>query len=172
LGFSVDRNVGDVEVQGFDAQVGKSFGEAFDLTLSASYNDSELLENIPTANPAAPILTAGKTLVETPEWTYAARAGYSFNDALNVGLQAKFVDDRFGTDLNDQVIEGYTVVDFDLTYGFDLGGEKNAQIQFNVTNLLDEEYFGSISSGTGGTSTAFLSIGAPRTAVASFKYNF
>ena len=134
--------------------------------------DSELLENIPTSNPNAPILTAGKKLVETPEWTFAARAGYDITEDLKVGLQAKQVDDRFGTDLNDQVIDSYTVVDLDLSYGFSMGGEKNAQIQFNVINLFDEEYYGNISSATGGNSTAFLSIGAPRTAVASFKFNF
>jgi iron complex outermembrane receptor protein len=172
LGFSVDRNVGDVDIQGFDAQVGKRFGEKFDLTVSASFNDSELQDNIPTANPNAPILTAGKKLVETPEWTFSARADYDITDELKFGLQAKRTDDRFGTDLNDQVIEGYTVVDLDLSYDFSFKGIKSGQVQFNLTNLFDEEYFGSISSGTGGTSTAFLSIGAPRTAVASVKFNF
>ncbi len=43
-----------------------------------------------------------------------------------------------------------------------------------MTNLLDEEYFGNISSGTGrpGTSVGFFSIGAPRTVVASLRFNF
>jgi outer membrane receptor protein involved in Fe transport len=42
----------------------------------------------------------------------------------------------------------------------------------NVINLLDEEYFGNISSGSGGSSVGFYSIGAPRTVVASLRFNF
>jgi iron complex outermembrane receptor protein len=170
LGFSVDRNVGDVEIQGFDGQIGKRIGDRLDLTVSASYNDSELLENIPTAT--TPILVKGKTLVESPKWTFSARMDLDVTENLRAGLQAKKVGDRFGTDLNDQVAPGYTVVDVDLAYGFKYKRMKGGELQLNVTNLLDEEYFGNISSGTGGASTAFYSIGAPRTVVASVKFNF
>jgi iron complex outermembrane receptor protein len=169
LGFSVDRNVGDAEIQGFDGQIGKRIADRLALTLSASYNESELLENIPTAT--TPILVKGKTLVESPKWTFSARMDFDITDDFHAGLQAKKVGDRFGTDLNDQVAPGYTVVDLDLSYGFQYKGLKKGEVQFNVTNLLDEEYFGNISSGTGGTSTAFYSIGAPRAFVASLKFD-
>jgi len=165
LGYSEDRNVGDVKVQGFDAQVGHRFGNLVTLTASASYNDSELAGSL---NPALD----GKKLVETPEWTYAARMDFEVTDDLHIGLQAKKVDDRYSTDLNDEVAPAYTVVDLDLNYGFEIPGFKGAEFQFNVTNLLDEEYFGNISSGTGGTSVGFFSIGAPRTMVASLRFNF
>ncbi|MBC8026858.1 MAG: TonB-dependent receptor [Steroidobacteraceae bacterium] len=170
LGFSVDRNVGDVEIEGFDGQIGKRVADRLALTLAASYNRSELLENIPTAT--TPILVKGKTLVESPKWTFSARMDFDVTDDLHAGIQAKKVGDRFGTDLNDQVAPGYTVVDLDLVYGFDYKSMKGGEVQLNVTNLLDEEYFGNISSGTGGASTAFYSIGAPRTVVASVKFNF
>ena len=94
-------------------------------------------------------------------------------DNLHVGLQAKKVGDRFATDNNDEVAPGYTVVDLDLNYSFKVPGFDNAELQLNVTNLLDEEYFGNISSGTGvGTSVGFYSIGAPRTVVGSIRFNF
>jgi iron complex outermembrane receptor protein len=51
-------------------------------------------------------------------------------------------------------------------------GFDTAQLQINVTNLLDEKYYGNISSGLGGTSVGFFSIGAPRTAVASVRFGF
>ena len=114
----------------------------------------------------------GKTLVESPKWTFSARMDLDVTENLHAGLQAKKVGDRFGTDLNDQVSPGYTVVDVDLVYGFKYKRMKEGELQLNVTNLLDEEYFGNISSGTGGNSTAFYSIGAPRTLVASVKFNF
>ena len=165
LGYSEDRNVGDVDVQGFDAQVGRRFGDKITATLSAAYNESTLAGSLdPNLN--------GKQLVETPEWTYAARLELTPLDALRLALQAKHVGDRFATDNNDEVADAYTVVDLDASYTFKFSGDNSAQIQLNITNLLDEEYFGNISSGTGGTSVGFYSIGAPRTATASFKFNF
>ena len=167
LGYSEDRNVGDVKIQGLDAQLGHRFGSALTITGSASYNESELLENV---NPT--LLTKGKSLVETPKWTFAARMDLNVTDDLRFGLQAKKVGDRFGTDTNDEIAPAYTVVDLDLNYGFKIPGFEKAQVQLNVINLLDEDYFGNISSGTGGTSVAFYSIGAPRTVSASINLNF
>jgi len=171
LGFSVDRNVGNVKIKGFDAQIGRRLGTAVSLTASASYNDSELQDNVPTG-PTTFLATKGKQLVETPKWTFAARMGVDITDNFKAGLQAKKVGDRFGTDLNDKVAQGYTVVDLDLNYGFKVKGFERGQLQINVTNLLDEEYFGNISSGTGGNSVAFYSIGAPRTVVATLRLDF
>ena len=165
LGYNEDRNVGDAEILGFDAQLGRRFGELVSFTASASYNDSELTGSL---NPAL----NGKKLVETPEWTYSARLDFDVTKDLHVGFQAKQVDDRFGTDLNDEIAPGYTVIDIDLSYGFTLPGFERGEFQLNVTNLLDEEYFGNISSGLGGTSVAFYSIGAPRTVVASLRFDF
>lgn len=164
-GYSEDRNVGDVMVRGFDGQVGRRFGDQFTLTGSVSYNDSELAGSLdPTLN--------GKQLVETPEWTYALRAEYQALEDLRFAVQAKQVGDRYGTDNNDEVAPSYTVVDLDASYSFKVPGIKSAQVQLNVINLLDEEYFGNISSGTGGSSAAFYSIGAPRTISATLKFNF
>jgi iron complex outermembrane recepter protein len=164
-GYSEDRNVGDVKVQGFDAQIGHRFGDLVTLTASASYNDSELQGSL---NPALD----GKQLVETPEWTYAARMDMNITEDLTFGVQAKKVGDRYSTDLNDEIAPAYTVVDVDLNYGFKFPGLERAELQLNVTNLLDEEYFGTISAGTGGTSVGFFSIGAPRTFVASIRFDF
>jgi iron complex outermembrane receptor protein len=171
LGFSVDRNVGDVKIQGLEGQIGQRLGQLVTFNLSAAYNDSELLENVPTSATTF-LATTGKQLVETPKWTYTARMDINATDDLHVGLQAKRVGDRFGTDLNDEVAPGYTVVDLDAAYSFKIPGFDSAQLQLNVVNLLDEKYFGNISSGVGGTSVAFYSIGAPRTVSAAFRVDF
>jgi iron complex outermembrane receptor protein len=165
LGYSEDRNVGDVDVMGFDAQVGQRFGNLLSVAVSASYNDSELQGSL---NPALD----GKQLVETPEWTFGARMDFTFTEDLHAGLQAKYVGDRYATDNNDEVAPNYTVLDLDASYSFRFPGIKKAQVQLNVTNLLDEEYFGSISSGTGGTSVGFYYVGAPRTVMASLRFDF
>ncbi|HTU67103.1 MAG TPA: TonB-dependent receptor [Steroidobacteraceae bacterium] len=169
LGFSVDRNVGDVKIQGLDFQVGQRLGSMVSVTASASYNDSELLENVPTATGF--IATKGKKLVETPEWTYSARADFEVTDSVHFGLQGKKVGARYGTDLNDEIAPNYTIFDLDASWSFPMG-DKKGQILVNLTNITDEEYYGTISSGTGGGSVGFYSIGAPRTLMGSFKFEF
>jgi len=172
LGFSLDRNVGDVKVQGVDLQIGQRIGDALSLTASAAYNDSELQDDIPTSNPDAPIPTAGKTLVETPKWMFTGRAEIDVTENLRFGLQGKRVDERYATDLNDEIAPAYTVFDLDVTWGFQFRGVKGGELRLNVTNLLDEDYLGNISSSTGGGSTAFYSLGAPRTVMGSVKFDF
>jgi iron complex outermembrane receptor protein len=200
LGFSVDRNVGDVDLEGLEAQIGQRLGSAVSLSASVGYAKSELLENLsfgPNQFGQQQLLPlAGKELVETPEWTYALRADFEVTDKLSFGLQGKKTSERFSTDLNDEVTPAYTVFDLDVNYDFDLPGFESASFQFNMTNLTDEEYFGTISSSVGsnpqcintsnGATAAcvnsagvvqtgglgFFSIGAPRTATLSFKLNF
>ena len=96
----------------------------------------------------------------------AARAGF------RAGIQGKYVDERPSTDTNDEFAPSYTVVDLDASYTFELGMFKEVEAKLNVVNLLDEEYFGSISSGLGGTSVGFFSIGAPRTIIVSLGASF
>ena len=208
LGYSVDRNVGDVDMWGVEAQVAQRFGDKFSMSLSGSYTKTELQEDQPFgltngANPVEQFLPLkGNALVETPEMQFALRADYDITEDFHVGLQGKWVDERFSTDLNDETTPAYTVVDLDAAYTFHLANESALELQFNVTNLLDEDYYGTISSGIGRTSTTplpcyranapgtlvncvngttganinggvgFFSIGAPRTLVFSVNYKF
>lgn len=170
LGFNVDRNLGKVDILGVDLQGGWRPIEPLTLSGSVSYNDSEVQENVPLANGGVS-LTKGKQLVETPELTYALRADFSIGD-FRAGIQGKYVDERPSTDTNDEFAPSYTVVDLDASYTFAPGIFKELEAKLNVVNLLDEEYFGSISSGTGGTSVGFFSIGAPRTLIVSLRASF
>jgi iron complex outermembrane recepter protein len=203
LGFSVDRNVGDVDMWGAEAQGGQRFGNAFTLTGSVSYTKSKVLDNLPyTVNPQNQQLylpLEGNALVETPEWQAALRADYEITEGLHLGLQGKWVDERFSTDLNDETTPAYTVVDLDANYTFKMASGQALQFQLNFTNLLDEDYYGNISSGVGRNSltalpclndagqtvtcvnrtnqtlfggVGFFSIGAPRTVMVSVKYDF
>lgn len=171
LGFSVDRNLGKVAIQGLDLQAGWRAAEFLTLSGSASYNDSEVKENVPLTATTF-LATKGKKLVETPDWTYSLRADFKFGERFTAGIQGKYVGERAGTDLNDEFAPSYTVVDIDASYTFDVSDSTSLEAQFNVINVLDKEYFGSISSGTGGTSVAFYSVGAPRTAMMSLKLRF
>lgn len=170
FGEFIDRNLGAVEQRGVDAQVGWELTEAFTVYASASWNDSEVQDDLET-NPGVFLPTGGKKLVETPEWTYATRVDWQVTDNLSIGLQGKFVDERFTNDVNSETFDSYTVVDFDARY--DLTGTfgiRDAFVQVNVTNLFDEEYLGNISTSTTGNRTG--SLGSPRTAVITLGTSF
>jgi iron complex outermembrane recepter protein len=170
LGFNVDRNLGEVDLQGIDAQIGWQPLDTFTITASASYNDSEVQDD-PSSTADDPF--AGKTLVETPDWTFATRFDWVPSKNFRMGLQGKYVGDRFATDNNNQVAPSYTLWDLDATWELPVDNVKRLALQFNIINLLDEEYFGNISSGTGiGTSVAFYTIGVPRTAMVSARIEF
>ncbi len=79
LGFSVDRNVGEVKLWGIDGQIGFRPVEQLTVSVTASYNNSELQDNVQTGATTF-LATAGKTLVETPEWTMGSSAEFK---ALN-----------------------------------------------------------------------------------------
>ncbi len=132
--------------------------------------------------------TKGKKLVETPDWTYAARVEWQPVPELSLGLQAKYVSDRFSTDVNDETFDAYTVADFDARYDLTSAlGVRGAFIQVNVANIFDEVYLGNISTGNNATTidvdpgpgvvnrTGVVrtgSQGSPRTAVLSVGLKF
>jgi iron complex outermembrane receptor protein len=171
--INTDRNLGKVKVKGLDLQGGYRPIEMLTLSGSASYNDSEVLENIPQANGTF-LPTKGKKLVETPDWTYALRADLKLGTHFTAGLQGKYVGRRYSTDLNDEYANAYQVFDLDASYSFDVAALEALQLQLNVQNLFDKDYYGSISSGTGVAvnSLGFFNIGAPRTISASVKVSF
>ena len=178
LGFSVDRNVGDVDLQGVDMQVGWSISERVLVSASAAFNDSELQDDL-RLSATTVVPTGGKTLVETPEWTFGARVEVRPLDRLVVGLEGKYFDERFTTDLNDASVDAYTVFNLNAKYDFEVAGVKGLSARLNVFNLLDEEFYGNISSTVGAValpgfspSQPFLSLGAPRTASLTVQVEF
>ncbi len=166
--ISVARNIGAVELYGADAEVGFEPLEGLTVYGSASYNHSKLINNLQvTATTVAP--TAGKKLVETPDWTFSLRGQYQIGD-FQLGAQLKYTGDRFATDVNDEVARSYALLDLDIRYKLDNLGLKNTFVQLNATNVANKTYFGSISSRITAVSTVpgfsglpTYNIGAPRT---------
>ena len=177
-------------IAGFDAQAGWTPSPNFSLYASVSYTDSELQDDLLLrVTPTETYLPLkGKTLVETPDWMFGLRGQWTPTEYLTVGFQGKKVGERYTTDVNDEVTPGYMVFDFDLRYDLPWINEKGAYLQLNVTNVFDEDYYGNISSGTNAKtiadvdpgpgvvsrapSTAFVSIGAPRTVQLTLSTKF
>jgi iron complex outermembrane receptor protein len=166
----IDRNLGAVEQSGMDAQIGYEATDTLTVYASASYNTSEVQDDLETA-PGVFLPTAGKKLVETPMWTYSGRIDWQPLPELNLGFQGKFVDDRYTNDVNSESFDSYTVFDLDARYDLtNTFGIRDAFIQLNVTNIFEEEYLGNISTSTTGNRTG--SLGAPRTAVVTVGTKF
>lgn len=191
-GAFIDRSIGDVDVWGAEAAIGFSPFENFNLFLTATYLNAELQSDIRNGRGADLIFgtaddprlpTAGKFMAETPEWTAFGRASYDFGP-MRFGLEAKWVDVRWATDVNDEKVPAYTVVDFDLNFDIEeMGGPENVSAQININNLFDEDYLGSISSrsnrynvvSNGSTITGSAPTynpGAPRTLMVSLRKAF
>ena len=175
LATFVDRNVGSVELQGIEASVGWSPIEALSLYASASFLDSELQDNYVLNAGGDVAATAGKELVETPDMMFSARASYDFNEMFSAGVQAKYTGERWITDVNDLRDDAFTVVDVDARVDFAPMGYEGTYLQFNVTNVFDEEYYGGLGTRTSATpgqpgySRPFAQIGAPRTWMATLR---
>lgn len=194
-GTNIDRNVGDVDLQGVDLEVG--YRPSSDLTIyaSASFLESEMLSDqlvgftLPPPGTPQTLPIKGKSLVETPEQTFALRGQYAVIPELVVGLQGKYVGDRFATDMNDEIAEAYTVLDADVRFDLGMLGWNGAMLQLNAINLLDERYYGNISTTSNAITTGDLdpiaagvqsrsgsaptySISAPRTLQLQLKAGF
>ncbi len=181
-GISVDRNIGSVNVDGVDTEVDFKPFDGFDVYTSVAYNHSRVsasaLSTVVTSSTSAPIQLAGKSLVETPAWTFAQRYQYKWSD-FTFGAGGKFVSSRYITDANDYKVPGYFTMDADITY--DLGGLgwEGSYLKLNGWNLGNERYLGNLSTkicyrpGVAGcTSLPTVTPGSPRTVQFTIRSEF
>jgi iron complex outermembrane recepter protein len=199
--ISVDRNIGTVKGKGFDVGLAIRPLDFMVFQGNISYNDSKLQDDILIGTTVVggglprPLFlpTKGKQVVETPKWTLGYRTQLEFGPA-SVGLQVKYVSDRFATDFNDVKSPSYTTADFDARFNLEKYGAKNTWVQVNVTNLFDRFYFGNIGTQIAGPTNNGLvtipvtdlfggfpipggsapnfSVGAPRTISATIHVGF
>ncbi len=175
LNTFVDRNVGSVELMGFEGSVGWSPIEALTVYGSIAYLDGELQENYRFNAAGDQLPTAGKKLVETPDWTAALRVDYEFNDIFSAGVQGKYTGERWITDVNDMKDDSFTLIDVDARIDFASLGLEGAYLQLNVTNVTDEDFYAGLGTrasatpGTLGYGVPFATTGAPRTWMATLR---
>lgn len=195
-GINISRNIGDVNLWGWEVEAGYQLTESLSAYGSAAFTDSEVQSDLPAIytppNPDVAYLvpTGGKQLVETPEWTFAGRLEYE-NGPFTLGLQGKYVGERWVTDVNDLSSDAYTTVDLDLRWDFgSIFHTDRTYLQLNVINLFDERYFGNLSTQicsvnpagvppvnaydceSGVIGTPRYNLGAPRTWMLSLRTEF
>lgn len=179
-GISIDRNVGKVKGYGLDAQAAWQVAEYLRVSGSFSYNNSEIQDDFRISSTVV-LPTGGKQIVETPEYSWSGRVDWDITENLKFGVQAKYTGERWSTDVNDEKTPAYSIIDLDVRYNLPFA--KETYVQLNVTNLFDEEYFGSISSrstasgivtgtGTLSGSAPTYHFGSPRTVQFTLRTEF
>jgi iron complex outermembrane receptor protein len=150
----LSRNVGDVDLKGFEATFGMQILEGLSFFSSAAFTDSE-------------VKNTGLELVKTPDMTLAARVDYEIG-AYQFGLQGRRVGERWSDDANLFDAPAYTVFNFDASYdlGNIMSAAKSAKLRLNVQNLFDKDYLNAIN----GTNSYYY--GAPRTISVSLETKF
>jgi len=104
-----------------------------------------------TANQSATVLD-GNRLANTPEHSFSIWSRYDFTETFGAGLGLIREGERFAAADNTQVMDDYTRVDGALYYALN----DRIDVQLNVENLLDEDYFASAHNNNNTTP------GAPR----------
>ena len=177
LGFSVDRNMGRVDLSGLDVALGVRPIESLSLYAAASYLHTEVKNDV-QYSATVYVPTEGKELVDSPDWTYSLRAEYHVG-SLTAGLQGKYVAERWTTDVNDESVPSYTVFDADVNYDLAGLGCDRCSLQLNVVNLFDKDYLGNIATtrfsadtSKAYSGTTYFDVGAPRTVQFSVKASF
>jgi iron complex outermembrane recepter protein len=169
------QNVGSVKSRGFEAAAVWSFADDWSAFGSFSYNDSTYEDDVRDGTGALVAATAGKTVVNTPETLARAELAYD-NGSLYGTLAGAFTGERFSSYLNDESVGSYTLFELTAGYRFIDRGDwlDGTEIQFNVTNLFDEDHISTVGSGgfqNGAGRQTFLP-GAPRQAFVTLRRHF
>ncbi len=127
-----------------------------DWTIFAAYTylDSEILES-------NTLTELGKELLNTPKNSVSLWSSYQLPRKLNVGGGARFVDDRYGNNINTRRVKSYWLIDAMASYPLN----DHIDLRLNLYNLNNEYYFDRLGGG-------HLVPGASRSANVSFNFRF
>ncbi|HTK34365.1 MAG TPA: TonB-dependent receptor [Caulobacteraceae bacterium] len=183
--LSIDRNVGDVRIQGADIELGFNPTDQLHFYGSANFNKSELLANytLTTGGVTFALPVKGKELVLTPSAMISGRVSYDFGP-LTVGFEGKYTGKRYVSDTNDLSIPSFTVFNIDARYTLPFFNGKS-YVQVNVSNVFDKFYISRSTTFANGVaypipgtaltyspSTAAYYVGAPMTGYVTLGMNF
>ena len=171
------RNVGEVQAQGAEFSgtwKPKGLGGFVYFNANASYNVVEFKNDLPGFTPVtgAPLIIAGNTTPDSPEWIIQGGVTIEPTSWIVANFSARHIGDRFSNFTNTETVRGYTIVNAYIDFGdsWSIGPARDLRLRFNVDNLLDEDYLGTITT-TVNTPATFRP-GPPRTVQVSLTTSF
>jgi iron complex outermembrane receptor protein len=165
---SVLQNVGSVRSIGVEAAGDWKFATNWSLFASYTYTDATYRDDVVDGKGVVTALK-GKTVVDAPKHMIKGALNYD-NGSAYANFSLNYMSKRYFNYLNDRSVDGRLIADFTLGYRL----EENLEFQFNVSNLFDEQYIGTVNSaGTGNSGDRqTLLVGAPQQAFITLKAGF
>ncbi|WP_164738561.1 TonB-dependent receptor [Aquabacter cavernae] len=127
---------GEQRVRGISLGAGGALTEQWDLTLSYTYMQTDVL-SVGPAPTLANLATVGKELPNAPPNSFSMWTSYDITPQLTIAGGATFNDDTFANVQNTVYVPSYWNFDAMASYQF----TKNFQVQLNVYNLTNELYY-------------------------------
>ncbi|HEY7547066.1 MAG TPA: TonB-dependent receptor, partial [Blastocatellia bacterium] len=101
-----------------------------------TYLDSEIVKSNTPAE-------VGREIQNTPKHSLSLWTSYQFPRRFTVGGGARFVDDRFGNNINTRRVDGYWTIDAMASYPL----TNHVDLRLNLYNLNDAYYFDRLGGG-------------------------
>ena len=181
-----DHNVKGVNFTGVDVEANYRIIDGLVAYANVGYDHARITTNLdvgstftdPTTKVVTSFngtaLTLNKQLSETPKWTMSGRVAYDLTTWWNIGVEGKYVSRRNQTEDNNAWVPDYYTVNLDSRLNLDDLGLTNSDLRFNVDNVFNKHYFGSLGTQTcwtpvvgsatpGCTSYPYAYLGSPRT---------
>lgn len=166
---AVLQNVGSVRSYGFEAGGEVRFGDGFSAYLAYAYNDATYRDDVVNAAGVIVARTRGQRVVDSPEHVLRLELAYDQGPIFG-RIGGNYMSERFFNFENDRSVDGRFIVDATIGYRI----TDQIEVQFNATNLFDEEYVGTIGSngfGNRGDNQTLLA-GAPQQFFGTVKFDF
>lgn len=136
---------GKQRVDGIELSATGNFTRNWSVLASYTLLDSEVVSSntAPTIVNGVSFTEVGKRLINTPKNSLNFWTTYTLPFGLSVGGGARFVDRRYGNNINTRFVDSYW--SFDATASYRLN--KYVDFRLNGTNLTDKYYFDRITGG-------------------------
>jgi iron complex outermembrane recepter protein len=157
-GFFDTIAVGEARARGLEWDISGQLTNRLALIASYAYTQSAVTRDE---------TYLGKRLPNVPRHSGSVWARYAVGEHWTFGGGVFAQSGRAGDQSNTFVLPGYARVDAMAAYRFALGAAKG-QLQLNVNNLFDREYF----TGSHQHVTDWNQPGAPRTVLATFRIDY
>lgn len=150
-GRSVFQNVDSTTREGFELGMDSAFGNGFSAALAYTYIDASFDNSFGTcvgicSSVAGPNATvpAGNKIPGIPQNMVYAELGWTYVPAgFSTAVEARWMDEVFTNDLNDESAQDYTVVNLRFSLEQRIDGWHLTEFA-RVDNVFDEEYVGSV----------------------------
>lgn len=179
-------NVGKVRMRGAEFEVGNTPINGWSFYGSLGYLQTEILTDLLVdAKKSIYLPLTGNQYPMAPKLKANLSAEYQQGAAWG-RLKVRTTSKQQASLMNDEVVPGYTVLDFDAGYTLpNFGIVKRPKLTFNISNILNRQYRTPTSNGgtnaqaytnaagnTYGAKTVYYYLGAPRFASLTLSVDF